>query len=88
MAITSCQTTVNKNAIPFDKQPPMVASGIRLGTPALTTRGMTEPEMDTIAELIGRVLSSPDDNGVARMVRNEVETLCRKFPLYQTPHAR
>lgn len=80
--------TVNKNAIPFDKQPPMVASGIRLGTPALTTRGMTEPEMDTIAELIGRVLSSPDDNGVARMVRNEVETLCRKFPLYQNPHAR
>jgi len=80
--------TVNKNAIPFDKQPPMVASGIRLGTPALTTRGMTETEMDTIAELIGRVLSSPDDDGVAGIVRNEVETLCRKFPLYQTHNAR
>ena len=87
-ALGKAAITVNKNAIPFDEQPPMVASGIRLGTPALTTRGMTEPEMDTIAELIGRVLSSPDDNGVARMVRNEVETLCRKFPLYQNPHAR
>ena len=77
--------TVNKNAIPFDEQPPMVASGIRLGTPALTTRGMTEEDMDTIAALIGRVLSAPEDDGVTRVVRNEVEALCRKFPLYQTP---
>ena len=80
--------TVNKNAIPFDEQPPMVASGIRLGTPALTSRGMTETEMDTVAELIGRVLSAPDDEGVARMVRDEVEALCLKFPLYPTPHTR
>ena len=77
--------TVNKNAIPFDEQPPMVASGIRLGTPALTTRGMADAEMDTVAELIGRVLSAPEDNRVARMVRGEVEALCRKFPLYPTP---
>ena len=77
--------TVNKNAIPFDEQPPMVASGIRLGTPALTTRGMAETEMETVAELIGRVLASPDTDGVARMVRSEVEALCRKFPLYPTP---
>jgi glycine hydroxymethyltransferase len=77
--------TVNKNAIPFDQQPPMVASGIRLGTPALTTRGMAETEMDIVAELIGRVLATPEDDRVAAMVRGEVEALCRKFPLYPTP---
>ena len=76
--------TVNKNAIPFDEQPPMVASGIRLGTPALTTRGMAETEMETVAELIGRVLTDPEDERAARMVRTEVEALCRKFPLYPT----
>ncbi|MXZ73165.1 MAG: serine hydroxymethyltransferase [Acidobacteria bacterium] len=76
--------TVNKNAIPFDEQPPMVASGIRLGTPALTTRGMTEPEMETVAELIGRVLADPEDERAVRMVRTEVEALCQRFPLYPT----
>ncbi len=76
--------TVNKNAIPFDEHPPMVASGIRLGTPALTTRGMAEAEMETVAELIGRVLADPEDERAARMVRTEVEALCRRFPLYPT----
>jgi len=74
--------TVNKNAIPFDQNPPMVASGIRLGTPAVTTRGMGEPEMDQIGELISRVLAAPDDHKAATAVRAEVESLCRKFPLY------
>jgi glycine hydroxymethyltransferase len=74
--------TVNKNAIPFDRNPPMVASGIRIGTPAVTSRGMREAEMDTIAELIARALASPDDDGVLAAVRVEVEGLCRKFPLY------
>jgi len=74
--------TVNKNAIPFDQHPPLVASGIRIGTPAVTTRGMREPEMDAIAELIGRVLSAPEDEGVTRAVRMDVEALCRRFPLY------
>jgi glycine hydroxymethyltransferase len=74
--------TVNKNAIPFDQNPPMVASGIRLGTPAITTRGMREAEMDRIAELIARVLAAPDDERVQHAVRAEVETLCRTFPLY------
>ena len=74
--------TVNKNAIPFDQNPPMVASGIRIGTPALTTRGMREPEMDLVGELIGRVLTAPDDHHVAGIVKQEVDRLCRAFPLY------
>ena len=74
--------TVNKNAIPFDQNPPMVASGIRIGTPALTTRGMREPEMDTIADFITRVLAAPEDAHVQHAVRAEVKQLCSKFPLY------
>ena len=74
--------TVNKNAIPFDQNPPMVASGIRIGTPAVTTRGMGEAEMDAIGDLIARVLSSPDDERTLNTVRSEVERLCRRFPLY------
>ena len=81
-ALGKAGITVNKNAIPFDQNPPMVASGIRIGTPALTTRGMREAEMDTIGELIGRVLAAPDDDGVAAMVKQDVDRLCRAFPLY------
>jgi glycine hydroxymethyltransferase len=81
-ALGKAGITVNKNAIPFDTNPPMVASGIRVGTPAITSRGMREPEMDTIAGLISRALASPDDDGVLAFVRAEVEGLCRKFPLY------
>jgi glycine hydroxymethyltransferase len=75
--------TVNKNTIPFDQNPPMVASGVRLGTPAVTTRGMGEPEMDLIAEFITRALAAPGDSRVLASVKAEVELLCRKFPLYQ-----
>jgi glycine hydroxymethyltransferase len=74
--------TVNKNAIPFDQNPPMVASGIRIGTPAVTTRGMCEAEMETIGELITRALETPEDDRALGMIRAEVESLCRKFPLY------
>jgi glycine hydroxymethyltransferase len=81
-ALDKAGITVNKNAIPFDQNPPMVASGIRIGTPAVTTRGMREADMDLIAEYITRVLSSPDDDRVLQAVQAEVKQLCRKFPLY------
>jgi glycine hydroxymethyltransferase len=81
-ALDKAGITVNKNAIPFDQNPPMVASGIRLGTPAVTTRGMREPEMDAIAGFITRVLAAPEDDAVLHSVRSEVKHLCRKFPLY------
>jgi glycine hydroxymethyltransferase len=81
-ALGKAGITVNKNAIPFDRNPPMVASGIRLGTPAVTTRGMREAEMDIVADLIARVLASPGDDRALGMVKAEVERLCRKFPLY------
>ena len=81
-ALGKAGITVNKNAIPFDENPPMVASGIRLGTPAVTTRGMAEPEMDRIGEFISRVLATPEDDRVASMVHAEVEGLCRTFPVY------
>jgi len=81
-ALGEAGITVNKNAIPFDQNPPMVASGVRLGTPAVTTRGMGEREMDLVADYITRVLASPEDHGVLATVKVEIETLCRKFPLY------
>jgi len=74
--------TVNKNGIPFDTKGPMITSGIRIGTPAVTTRGMKEPEMARIAELIDRVLSRPGDGGVEATVRNQVQELTSQFPLY------
>ena len=83
-ALGKAGITVNKNAIPFDQNPPMVASGIRVGTPAITTRGMRESEMEVIGELFARALKSPDDDGALAKVRAEVEALCRKFPLYPT----
>jgi glycine hydroxymethyltransferase len=85
-ALGKAAITVNKNAIPFDQNPPMTASGIRVGTPAVTSRGMREPEMDRIAEFITRVLASPEDEAAIGRVKTEVEALCRKFPLY--PEAR
>ena len=81
-ALGKAGITVNKNVIPFDQNPPMVASGIRIGTPAITSRGMRETEMDIVGELIARALDTPDDDNALAMVRSEVEKLCRKFPLY------
>jgi glycine hydroxymethyltransferase len=81
-ALGKAGITVNQNTIPFDQNPPLKASGIRIGTPAVTTRGMGEAEMGIIGEFIARVLASPEDERVQSMVRAEVEALCRTFPLY------
>ena len=75
--------TVNKNAIPFDANPPAVASGIRVGTPAVTTRGMKEPEMRQIARWIAEVLNHIEDEATIKRVRSQVESLTEKFPLYE-----
>ncbi len=75
--------TVNKNAIPFDTQPPMKASGIRIGTPALTTRGMKEDDMRQIAAWISEVLADPDSESARERVCRSVEELCERFPIYE-----
>ncbi|MEA3494159.1 MAG: serine hydroxymethyltransferase [Candidatus Margulisiibacteriota bacterium] len=74
--------TVNKNTIPFDPEKPFVTSGIRIGTPALTTRGMKEGEMKLIADLIGKVLSNVEDDKTKTEVKAKVKELCKQFPLY------
>jgi glycine hydroxymethyltransferase len=82
-ALEKAGITVNKNTVPFDPQKPFVTSGIRMGTPALTTRGMKEPEMETIAGLIDRVISNLSDGGVYADVKQQVLELCQQFPLYK-----
>ena len=79
----SIHITINKNSIPFDTAPPLKPSGIRLGTPAVTTRGMKEPEMEQIANIIGRVLTHKDDTKVIEQAKTEVSELTKRFPLYQ-----
>jgi len=81
-ALDRAGITVNKNAIPFDQNPPLTPSGIRIGTPALTTRGMKEPEMEAIGDWIADVLDNIKEASVQQRVRSEVERLCEKFPLY------
>lgn len=74
--------TCNKNAVPFDDKSPLITSGIRLGTPALTTRGMKEKEMEQIAELINMIVSNPQDEKIKTDVRNAVDEITSRFPLY------
>ncbi|MBO8141810.1 MAG: serine hydroxymethyltransferase [Firmicutes bacterium] len=81
-ALDAVGITVNKNTVPFDTEKPAVASGLRLGTPAVTTRGMKEQEMEEIASIIDRVLSSPGDEAVMAESRERVRKLCSAYPLY------
>ena len=81
-ALDQAGITVNKNAVPFDDKSPLITSGIRIGTPAVTTRGMKESEMEVIAELIDKVLSNIGNQNIYREVELSVKELCNKFPLY------
>ncbi|GBC97462.1 Serine hydroxymethyltransferase [bacterium HR16] len=81
VVLDSVHITVNRNMIPFDPEKPFVTSGIRLGTPAVTTRGMAEPEMERIADLIARTLESPEDEARLDAIRHEVLSLCDQFPV-------
>jgi glycine hydroxymethyltransferase len=74
--------TVNKNAVPNDPRPPMVTSGLRIGTPAVTTRGFKEPEVAQLSHWIADVLDHLGDESVVERVRGQVMTLCRRFPVY------
>ena len=74
---------MNKNAIPFDQNPPLNPSGIRLGSPAVTTRGFGQPQMREVADLIAQVLSAPADEANLAAVRKRVSVLTDQFPLYQ-----
>ena len=80
--LEAANITVNKNTIPFDTQKPMVASGVRIGTPAVTTRGLREAEMPVIANLMARALDAKGDEGVLTEVRKGVKELCDRFPIY------
>jgi glycine hydroxymethyltransferase len=81
-ALIKADITINKNMVPFDTQPPMVTSGMRIGTPAITTRGMKEKEAIRIVDLIDEVLQAPDDPDNLRQVRKKVHTLTSRFPLF------
>ncbi|UCG80491.1 MAG: serine hydroxymethyltransferase, partial [Desulfobacterales bacterium] len=81
-ALEEAGITVNKNTIPFNGRSPFVTSGIRVGTPSVTTRGMQEPEMATIAAMIVEVLNHPKDRDTLRRVRESVQDLCDRFPLF------
>lgn len=78
----AAEITVNKNMVPFDDRSPFVTSGIRLGTPAVTSRGMKEADMETIVELIDRLIMNPEDEATIEAVRKDVHQLANKYPLY------
>jgi glycine hydroxymethyltransferase len=88
IALDAAGITCNKNMVPFDEQPPLVTSGIRLGTAAITTRGMKEADMEHIAAFIDRVVQNTSDEAVLKAVKKEVHNFCSPFPLtHQMPHA-
>ena len=81
--LVKADITINKNMVPFDTESPMVTSGMRLGTPALTTRGLNEADMETVAEFIDRVLTQPDSQEVIDQVRTDVNDFMREFPMFR-----
>jgi glycine hydroxymethyltransferase len=81
-ALGKAHITVNKNSIPNDPQKPMVTSGIRIGSPAMTTRGFTEIEAEQVAHLIADVLEAPNDESTLAAAREKVSALCKRFPVY------
>jgi glycine hydroxymethyltransferase len=81
-ALDRAHITVNKNAVPNDPRSPFVTSGIRIGTPAVTTRGFGEAEVDTLAGLVADVLDAASDESVIARTREQVGALCRRFPVY------
>ena len=85
-ALGAADITVNKNMVPYDTESPFVTSGIRIGTPAMTTRGLAEDDFREVARLIDRVLSKPHEE-TARAVKADVQAMCRRFPLYETAEA-
>jgi len=83
IALGQAHITVNKNAVPNDPQSPFITSGIRIGTPASTTRGFKEPEVQALAGWVCDILDRVNDSAVHAAVRTKVEDLCRKFPVYE-----
>ena len=81
-SLESVGITTNKNMVPFDERSPMVTSGIRIGTPSLTSRGMAENEMKFIAKQIDKIISNIDNENIYKQVEEEVGELCNEFPLY------
>jgi len=82
-SLVKADITINKNMVPFDTESPMVTSGMRLGTPALTTRGLKEADMEKVADLIDRVLSAPDNENTLKEVKAEVNAFMEAFPMFQ-----
>ena len=78
--------TVNKNMVPFDKKSPFITSGIRLGTPAITTRGMGKGEMRKIVQFIDQILNDIENDTIVENVKLDVKSLCKFFPLYRELH--